>query len=233
MVAFAKDHPRVQVQLQVGNRDQIVRMLVGQEIDLAIMGRPPAELKTVATAFARHPMAFLAAPGHPLISARGLDLAALSNANIMVRERGSGTRSTVERLFKEAGITLRIGSEMSSNEALKQMCAAGFGVAFLSLHTCLLELEAGVLKVLPLPGNPLERDWYVMHLSARQMPYVADTFEKFLCEHGQALISRQRELRKYARPAVPKRPRRAAARRAAPARAARPGAGGRTRKAAP
>jgi DNA-binding transcriptional LysR family regulator len=177
----------------VGNRDQIVRMLAGQEIDLAIMGRPPGELKTVSTVFARHPMAFLAAPGYPLMSRSMVDLTALAEERILVRERGSGTRATVERLFREAGMPMRISSEMSSNEAIKHMCAAGFGVAFLSLHTCVLELRAGLLQVLPLPGNPLERDWHVMHLGGRQLPYVAETFEKFLVEHGQAGISRQLE----------------------------------------
>ena len=46
LVNFAKEHPKVKVKLQVGNRDEIVRLLAGQEIDVAIMGRPPAELKT-------------------------------------------------------------------------------------------------------------------------------------------------------------------------------------------
>jgi DNA-binding transcriptional LysR family regulator len=193
LVAFANEHPKVKVKLQVGNRDQIVRMLAAQEVDLAIMGRPPGELKTASTAFAKHPMAFIAAPGHPLMSARRLELSKLSDANILVRERGSGTRTTVERLFKEAGITLRIGSEMSSNEAIKHMCAAGFGVAFLSLHTCVLELEAGLVALLPLADNPIQRDWYVMHLSAHQLPPVAQAFEQFLREKGQALIQRQLE----------------------------------------
>ena len=73
---------------------------------------------------------------------------------LLVRERGSGTRATIERLFKDAGLPLRIGSEMSSNEAIKQMCAAGFGVAFLSMHACVLELQAGLLVQVPLPGQP-------------------------------------------------------------------------------
>jgi DNA-binding transcriptional LysR family regulator len=193
LVAFANEHPKVKLKLQVGNRDQIVRMLASQEVDLAIMGRPPGELKTVAKPFAKHPMAFLAAPSHPLMASRGLDLSMLRDASILVRERGSGTRMTVERLFKEAGIPLRIGSEMSSNEAIKHMCAAGFGVAFLSLHTCVLELEAGLLALLPLADNPIERDWYVMHLSSQQLPHVAEAFEQFLGEKGQALIHKQLE----------------------------------------
>ena len=191
LVTFANQNPKVKVKLQVGNRDEIVRMLAGQEIDVAIMGRPPAELKTDSSAFARHPMAFLAAPNHPLMQEPGLGIEALGGAHILVRERGSGTRTTVERIFKDAGLHLRIGSEMSSNEAIKQMCAAGFGVAFLSMHTCVLELNAGVLRVLPMANNPVEREWFVMHLASRQLPQVAIAFEQFLREQAQAQIERQ------------------------------------------
>ncbi|MGY4831029.1 LysR family transcriptional regulator [Sphaerotilaceae bacterium SBD11-9] len=209
LVAFAGHRPDVKVKLQVGNRDEIVRMLAGQEVDIAIMGRPPAELKTTAVAFAKHPMAFLASPNHPLMHQRKPTLADLVEAKLLVRERGSGTRTTLERLYKDAGEPLRIGSEMSSNEAIKHMCAAGFGVAFLSLHTCPLELGAGLLAVLPMAGNPLQRDWYAMHLAARRLPQVASAFKQFLADEGQGLIHAQ--LR-----AVPEKPaRRVAARRAA------------------
>ena len=191
LVTFANQNPKVKVKLQVGNRDEIVRLLAGQEIDVAIMGRPPAELKTDSSAFARHPMAFLAAPNHPLMHEPGLGIGSLGTAHILVRERGSGTRTTVERIFKDAGLHLRVGSEMSSNEAIKQMCAAGFGVAFLSMHTCVLELGAGVLQVLPMAGNPVEREWFVLHLASRQLPQVAIAFEQFLREQAQAQIQRQ------------------------------------------
>lgn len=191
LVNFAREHPKVKVKLQVGNRDEIVRMLAGQEIDIAIMGRPPAELKTDSSAFAKHPMAFLAAPGHPLMSASRPSLALLSETRMLVRERGSGTRTTVERFFKDNGLPLRIGSELSSNEAIKQMCAAGFGIAFLSMHTCVLEMNAGLLGLLPVPSNPIVRDWYVMHLASRQLPQVALAFEDYLRMHGQAQIQQQ------------------------------------------
>ncbi|MBA3506325.1 MAG: LysR family transcriptional regulator [Betaproteobacteria bacterium] len=193
LVTFANENPKVKVKLQVGNRDEIVRMLAGHEIDIAIMGRPPAELKTDSSAFAKHPMAFVAAPHHSVMSDPAICLATLAGARVIVRERGSGTRATVERLFKDAGLHLRIGSEMSSNEAIKQMCAAGFGVAFLSMHTCVLEMNAGLLKLVPVAGNPLERDWYVMHLDSKQLPQVAAAFEQFLRAHGQEQIQRQLE----------------------------------------
>ncbi len=203
LVAFAAVQPKVNVKLKVGNRDQIVQMLSAQEVDLAIMGRPPAELKTIAAPFAKHPMAFMASPQHPLMhQQKKVTLADLAGANLLARERGSGTRSTLEHLHKLAGMPLRIGSELSSNEAIKQMCAAGFGAAFLSLHTCGLELETGMLAILPMANNPLERDWYVMHLASRRLPQVASAFKTFLADEGQVLILKQLRGMKPARKAA-------------------------------
>ena len=203
LLEFVREHPQVKVKLQVGNRSEVMRQLASQEIDLAIMGRPPMELKTVSAAFAKHPMAFIAAPSHPLMAARDLDLQAINRANLLVRERGSGTRTTVEQMFKDAGRVLDIGSEMASNEAIKQMCVSGFGVAFLSLHACVLELQTGLLALLPMAGNPIERDWYVMHLAGRPLPSTAAAFEQFLRLHGQGWIDwRIDQMRRHSGAAV-------------------------------
>jgi LysR family transcriptional regulator, low CO2-responsive transcriptional regulator len=192
LLEFVREHPQVKVKLQVGNRAETVNQLANQDIDLAVMGRPPAELKTSSVAFARHPMAFVAAPMHPLMShVQRLELAVLNDANLLVRERGSGTRTTLEQLFKDAGLSLVIGSEMSSNEAIKQMCAAGFGVAFLSLHACALELQTQRLVVLPMAVHPVEREWHVIHLAGRKLPTAAAAFEAFLRQRGQAWIDAQ------------------------------------------
>ncbi len=190
LVSFAAEHPRAKLKLRVGNRAEIVRMLATHEVDSVIMGSPPAELKTDAVAFAGHPMAFIASPRHPLATGRRVSLNDVAGANLLARERGSGTRSTLERLFKDAELSLRIGSELSSNEAIKQMCVAGLGVAFLSLHTCGLEMDAGLLQVLPLAHTPIERRWFVMHLSSRQLPQIANAFERFLVEQGQQHIAK-------------------------------------------
>ncbi|MBP0630415.1 LysR family transcriptional regulator [Cupriavidus sp. AcVe19-1a] len=193
LVAFTGQRPEVKIKLSVGNREEIIRMLAMHEIDLAIIGRPPSDVRTHATPFAKHPMAFIAAPDHPLMSRRNLSLKDLLNANLLVRERGSGTRNTVERLFKEAGHRLPLGSELSSNAAIKRMVAAGLGVAFLSLHACTLEFQAGLIGLLPLKDNPIERDWYVLNLPGVRIPRVAMAFRAFLIEHGQAEITRQLE----------------------------------------
>lgn len=191
LVDFANENPKAKVKLKTGNREEILRSLLTHDIDVAVMGNPPDELKQTSTRFAKNPMGFLAAPDHPLMAERKLTMAKLAESHLLVRERGSGSRATLTRLFKEAGLNLRIGSELSSNEAIKQMCVAGFGVAFLSLHTCRLELDADLLQLLPLDSNPVEREWFVLHLASRQLPQVAVAFEQFLTAQGQRLIHAQ------------------------------------------
>jgi DNA-binding transcriptional LysR family regulator len=193
LVQFTLERPDVRLKLQVGNRTEIVDMLARHEIDLAIMGTPPRELRTNAARFARHPMAFVASPRHPLMKKRRVTLTDVMAANLLVRERGSGTRTAVERLFKESGHPLDFGSEVSSNEAIKRMVAASLGVGFLSVHACTLEFEAGLLGMLPMQENPIEAVWQIMHLSDQPIPKVAAAFQDFVIEHGQELIGRELE----------------------------------------
>ena len=196
LVAYANENPKAKVKLHVGNRDEIVRSLESQEIDIAVMGNPPESLKPTSTRFAKNLMGFLAAPAHPLIAERNLTMARLAQEPMLVRERGSGSRATVTRLFQEAGYTMRIGSEFASNEAIKQMCMAGFGPAYLSLPTCILEMKAGLLTLLPMEGNIIEREWFVAHSPAtKPLPQMAVAFERFLRLNGQKKIDQLLALR--------------------------------------
>jgi len=198
LVPFTMERPDVRLKLQVGNRVEIVNMLARQEIDLAIMGTPPREFATNAARFARHPMGFVASPDHPLMRKRKVTLADVVGANLLVRERGSGTRTAVEKLFKAAGHALDFGSEVSSNEAIKRMVSAGLGLGFLSVHACALEFEAGLIRLLPMQGNPVEADWHIMHLAGHPIAKVAATFQDFVIAQGQALV--QRDLEAFYRP---------------------------------
>ncbi|WP_426107877.1 LysR family transcriptional regulator [Massilia sp. TSP1-1-2] len=193
LVPFTMARPDVRLKLQVGNRVEIVNMLARQEIDLAIMGTPPREFRTNAARFARHPMGFVASPAHPLMRKKKVTLADVSGANLLVRERGSGTRTAVEKLFKEGGHPLNFGSEVSSNEAIKRMVSAGLGLGFLSVHACALEFQAGLIGLLPMAGNPVEADWHVMHLAGHPIPKVAAAFQDFVIDQGQALVQRELE----------------------------------------
>ena len=191
LVNFANANPKVKLKLQVANRDDIVRYLSADEIDLAVMGRAPQEVRVKSVSFADNPTAFLSAPSHVLMNTSGLNLEMLANAHMLVREKGSGARASLERIFKNAGLKLSVGAELSSNESIKQLCIAGLGPAYMSLQSCLLEIRAGLLSVLPLPNNPMNRRWNVVHLEHKPLSQVASVFMDYLIRHGQTQIEEQ------------------------------------------
>ncbi len=191
LVQFTIERPDVRMKLQVGNRGEIVNMLARHEIDLAIMGTPPRELRTNAARFARHPMAFVASPRHPLMRQARVSVSDVLGANLLVRERGSGTRTAIERLLKECGQPLNFGSEVSSNEAIKRMVSAGLGVGFLSVHACALEFDAGLIGLLPMDESPIEADWHIMHLVDQPIPRIAAAFQDFVVTFGQDLVTHE------------------------------------------
>ena len=187
--AFTPAFPEITIRFSVGNREEVVKQLAGNEIDLVIMGRPPRELETEAVAFARHPLVIIAAPDHPLARRKRIQLSQLAEENFLIREQGSGTRASMERVFRDRGATFKVSMEVSSNETIKQAVMAGMGISFISMHTIGLELKARKLVVLDIVGGPIMRDWYVIHLRDKHLSPVAAAFRSFLLERGAAIIT--------------------------------------------
>lgn len=190
LAEFRVEHPGVEIRLSEGNREELVRLLQANEVDIAVMGRPPRELATRAEPFAAHPHVFVAGPSHPLAQAEGqLQVEALRAHEFIVREEGSGTRAAMESFFAEARMEPRIAMEMSSNETIKQAVMAGMGVSFLSLHTLQLELEKGLLVVLDVEGSPVLRAWNVVHTLSKMLSPAAEAFRYFMLERGEAYLA--------------------------------------------
>ena len=190
LAEFRREHAGVEIRLAEGNREQLVRLLQANEVDIAVMGRPPRELATRAEPFAAHPHVFVAAPSHPLARAEGqLQVEALRAHEFIVREEGAGTRAAMGSFFAEARMEPRIAMEMSSNETIKQAVMAGMGVSFLSLHTLQLELEKGLLVVLDVEGSPVLRAWNVVHTLSKMLSPAAEAFRYFMLERGEAFLA--------------------------------------------
>ena len=185
---FSKAHAGVTVKLLVNNREQVVQQLLENRVDLAIMGRPPRGLDAVASVFAKHPHGIIAPPEHPMARKKRIDLKALSGENFLIRESGSGTRTSMERVFAERGVKLASSMELASNETIKQGVMAGLGLSYLSLHTVGLELAAGKLVRLDVIGTPVVREWYVIQRKGKILSPLAERFREFLIEKGARLI---------------------------------------------
>jgi DNA-binding transcriptional LysR family regulator len=192
LARFRRDHRDVEIRLVEGNRQKLIALLQANEVDVAVMGRPPREMATRAEPFAAHPHVFVSAPDHPLARRESqVDVESLRQYEFIVREAGSGTRAAMEHFLQEARVAPRVVMEMSSNETIKQAVMAGMGLSFLSLHTLQLELERKLIAVLDVQGTPVVRAWNVVHTLSKVLSPAAEAFRYFMLEHGEAFFAHE------------------------------------------
>lgn len=184
LAAFTRRQPGITFQLEVTNREGVIRRIQDNEMDLAVMGRPPQGLDVSAEPFMPNPLVIIASPQHPLADGSRVALERLQDEIFVLREQGSGTRSAVQRVLEERGLSLRGGLEMTSNEAIKQSVQAGLGLGVVSIHTVALELELGRLRVLNVEGFPLERQWYLVHRAGKRLSPAAEAFRQFILDEA-------------------------------------------------
>lgn len=191
LASFHHGHPGIEFRVSVGNREQLLRQLANREVDFAIMGQPPRDLEARSEPLGPQPLGIIAAPDHRLADQRSIAVSALARQGFIVREPGSGTRAAMDRFFHEAHISPPHIIELTSNESIKQAVIGNMGLAFVSLHTAGLELQAGHLAVLDVIGLPLVRGWYVVSLQSELMSAASESLRRFVVEFGGAFIERQ------------------------------------------
>jgi LysR family transcriptional regulator, low CO2-responsive transcriptional regulator len=188
LARFGRDFPELEVRLAVKNRNSVIELLTTNEVDLAIMGRSPQSLDTVAESFAQNPHVIIASPEHSLAKQRRIPVERMADETFIVREPGSGTRLAMQQFFEERELGCRVGMELASNETIKQAVMAGRGVSFISRHTIDLELHTGRLAVLDVIGTPVMRQWHVAHLAKKRLSPTATAFKQFVLTEGRELM---------------------------------------------
>lgn len=188
MAAFSKLHPKIDISLSIGNRQELREALRGYKLDFAIMGRPPPDIEVEAHLIGDHPHVIIAPKGHLLANRSGIRAADLNDEIFLTREQGSGTRMIMEQLFEASDLRPVISMEMSSNETIKQAVIAGLGVAFISAHTVANELEDGRLITLDVLGLPVVRQWYVVRRQDKILLPPAKAMLDFLGTDGARFL---------------------------------------------
>lgn len=195
LAAFAKEHPKVELQLVVGNRRDIIAQFEAGALDLCVMGRPPETGEVESHLIGPHPHVIVGPPEHRLAGRKGLAPAALAEETFLVREVGSGTRTLMETFFARAGVQPAIGMEIGSNETIKQAVMAGLGLSFISVHTIAAELSDGRLVVLDVEGLPLLRNWFVVRLSSKRAMPATTALQDFVVAEGARFLPNPPEVR--------------------------------------
>ncbi len=189
IAGFKKQHPDIDLKLIVGNRAQTIAKLKDHVLDIALMGRPPPDLQVDGRVFGDHPLLIVSSPDHPLANQRDIAKGRIAAEHFITREPGSGTRMSFEHFMSDVpGRLDDPGTEMDSNETIKQAVMAGLGVAFISAHTVAHEVAGGRLAALDVLGLPIRRQWFSVIRRDRVATPALEAFQDFLSERGAAFL---------------------------------------------
>lgn len=183
LATFSERNPAIDIQLDVGNRANILKRLNEGRNELVITGAPPPDRNLQFTPFRDNPLLAVANPNHPLTQRPNLTFFEFSQARLLLREPGSGTRLAAEDFAQEQAVKLSQTARLGSLEAIKAGVISGLGVSILPLDTCRRELEQKLLCSLPVSGFPLKRSWCVVHFRKRQLTPVSQRFVQHLTEN--------------------------------------------------
>jgi DNA-binding transcriptional LysR family regulator len=175
---FCQQYPGIDVSLTVTNHERVIERLSGNQDDLYVMSQIPENLDVKAHPFLENPLVVVAPQDHPLTKEKNIPLKRLVEEPFIMRETGSGTRRALQKLLDSHNLSVKVRLELGSNEAIKQAIAGGLGLSVLSRHTLLTDHSE--VTILDVEGFPIEREWYIVYLSGKQLSVVASTFLDYL-----------------------------------------------------
>lgn len=177
---YQERFPQMSVTLEIANTRRVQEQLLRHEVDLGVVGAEIDSPQLRVEPFMEDELVLVAAPSHPLARVGSVKAGGLLDHRVILRERGSGTRTAVEHALRAAGLALVPSMELGSTEAVKEAVAAGLGVAMLSRLALRPEIGAGRLVVVPAPDLTIRRRFYVAQHRSRRLSRALQSFLEVL-----------------------------------------------------
>ncbi|MCL6648154.1 MAG: LysR family transcriptional regulator [Chloroflexi bacterium] len=178
---FKQRHPGVSLSVRTARSAQMLELLLAGEIDLGLT-RYIDHDEIVTVKLAEDPVYLAVHPDDLLASVEEMPLRSLVREPLILYEPDSSYYSLILSLCRDAGITPDIFMELDEIEGAKQMVARGLGVSILPLCAMRAELEQGLLKAIPLKGDPRSTPICLVYRRRTQASYLIDAFVRVASE---------------------------------------------------
>ncbi len=158
---YRTDYRSGSIILEVGNTDQITERLIDFDIDLALIEGECTDPLLDVVDWRSDELAIFCAPDHPLAGGTW-PIDRLLDTAWVVRERGSGTRRTLDRAMKPHSRNWRIEIELEHFEAIKRYVSLGGVVGCISRLALEDDFATGRLAQIRVPDIDLGRRFSIV-----------------------------------------------------------------------
>ncbi len=181
---FKREHPRFTLSLKISDTKDIVQELLQGHIEFGLIGAKVDYSSLHYEKFEEDEIIVIAPSDHPLARKRSVGFEDLLKEPWIIREEGSGTQMTVERVLRKKGKSLKdfnVAIEMGSTSSVKEGVKARLGLAFISRRAVEEELNRNLFTSITLEGlESISRQIYIVSQRGKTVSPAGMEFLRFL-----------------------------------------------------
>ncbi len=187
---FMHAHPGITLQMDVTNKNKVLESLGNNEVDFALVSIVPTQLHIEKLDLLQNKL-YLVGNLQKEFKKRLYSKELFKELPLIFREKGSGTRQTMERFIERNHISIIKKLELTSNEAVKQAVLAGLGYSIMPLIGIKNELHNKQLQIIPVKGLPIKTNWSLIWLKGKQPTPVAASLLQYIKKEKTNIVQDQ------------------------------------------
>lgn len=176
ILAEYKDcYKNIDILLQVNNTEEIIEKLLNRKIDLALIEGIFHKEKFKYIKYKDDELVLAVSHLNEFAKYKSITLDEVLKGNLILREKGSGTREIFENKLLEMGYDLKKFKpymELGSITAIKSLLEANLGYSIISKETIKKEVGSGIIKIIPIKGLKIFREFNFVYLKESDEEFV-------------------------------------------------------------
>lgn len=160
LVRYLADHPEIRATVRSGGTKHLLELLRAGDIDCAFVEGFFDKSSLVGDTFRTEQLVCICAADHHLAQ-KPSSLEDLLGERLILREEGSGSRAVLEHALAKHNLSPAAFADscvVESLDIIKIFVAGDLGISFVYEAAVERELQAGTLRIVPLPGEPIDHD---------------------------------------------------------------------------
>ncbi|MBK9024753.1 MAG: LysR family transcriptional regulator [Saprospiraceae bacterium] len=187
LTEFMKQHSGIELLMDVTNKSKVLESLENNEVDFALVSILPTSLNIEKLDLLQNKL-YLVGNADTKFKKGLKNETIFENLPLIFREKGSGTRQTMESFIANNNIKVLKKMELASNEAVKQAVLAGLGYSIMPLIGIKNELQSKELQIIPVKGLPIKTTWSLVWLKGKSHTPVSVSFLEHLKKEMDSIV---------------------------------------------
>ncbi|MEI6880110.1 MAG: LysR family transcriptional regulator [Bacteroidota bacterium] len=187
LTGFMHVHDGIELMMDVTNKNKVIESLENNEVDFALVSILPKTLNIEKLDLLKNKL-YLVGSAETKFKKYTSTKDIFKDLPLIFREKGSGTRQTMESFIESNKISVVKKMELTSNEAVKQSLLAGLGYSIMPLIGIKSELHNNELQIIPIKGLPIKTTWSLIWLKGKKHSPVSNSFLDYLKKEKDKII---------------------------------------------